>query len=516
MNVAMILSGGVGKRLGGNVPKQYLAIKGKMVIEYVVDAIKASKTIDKILVVAHEPYASMISHKLGVDVCLGGSERNITLKKGLDYVKTNYNCDNIMIFDAVRPLVTAELADEYMDRLSSFDMVLTAQKITDSLGCYDAHEIDRERYYLLQSPEAYRFENLYEYFDENSKLTEVAQQLPERLTKYLNFDFADNIKITYKYDLVLAEQLLGLYETRSKFDVKRLKEYLGKNYPVETDQWINELPQIIDCLKYKWQFDDYTINPNSHFGIIMRANSRRWGDVVVKLIPPFIGRFEGEVELYRRYANSGVMCPLYDSDATFCALLIKCGDPGDCADFNDENFVGLRRFFDRLNDSFIAYKDKGFNNYREILTDKSSIKACGKNAKVISDYVNLAIDLFDRYFECEDTYLLLGDAHKYNLIKDGGIFLAIDPIGYVAPKEIEFARFIGTALTENLDEAKNTLVKTVEFFEKYSDRDKLIAALIIDVAFRLHNTTFENDDDVLADKWIYVLGVIEEYTGGAI
>lgn len=33
MNVAMILSGGVGKRLGGNVPKQYLAIKGKMVIE---------------------------------------------------------------------------------------------------------------------------------------------------------------------------------------------------------------------------------------------------------------------------------------------------------------------------------------------------------------------------------------------------------------------------------------------------------------------------------------------------
>lgn len=513
MNVAMILSGGVGKRLGANIPKQYLTINGKMVVEYVINAIKSSKKIDKILVVAHSPYDQMLAKRFDVDVCLGGNERNITLKNGLDFIDKNYQCDKVMIFDAVRPLVTAELIDEYMQKLDDYDIVLTAQKITDSLGCYDMHEVRRERYYLLQSPEAYRFNALYQYFDSQSQLTEVAQQLPKSMRTYLNFNFSDNLKITYKHDLFIAEQLLGLQDVKSRFDVKRFKEYLGKNYPIETEQWINDLPQVIDYLKFKWKFDDYKVNPNSHFGLIIKANSRQWGEVIVKLIPPFIGRFDGELQIYKAYENSGLTCPLYDYDKTFCALLLKCGQPGDYADFCQSNIEGLRRFFDNLDTQLIVYSGDKYNNYQAILQCKLDSPAYGKNGEQINYYVEKANEVYAKVFSKEKTCLLLGDAHKYNLIKEGDKFVAIDPIGYVAPKEIEFARFIGTVFTEDMDNVENNLQSALEFFGKYSTKEKIVAAVFVDIVFRLHNTTFENDDDVLADKWLRILEIIKNTVG---
>ena len=142
---------------------------------------------------------------------------------------------------------------------------------------------------------------------------------------------------------------------------------------------------------------------------------------------------------------------------------------------------------------------------------KLNSQAVGKNGERINLYVKAANDLFVKAFAKATTYLLLGDAHKYNLIKDGKSFVAIDPIGYVAPKEIEFARFIGTVFTEDMENIENNLQRSLEFFEKYSTKDKIISALFIDVVFRLHNTTFENDDDVLANKWLKILKVIDKF-----
>lgn len=509
MNVALILSGGVGKRLGGNIPKQYLTIKGKMIIEYVIEAVSAASCIDKTVVVAHEPYAGMLKEKFDIDVCLGGEERNITLKNGLDFIHKNYNCAKIMIFDAVRPMVTPAFVNDYMKKLDSYDIVLTAQKITDSLGCYDMHEVRRERYYLLQSPEAYRFDNLYKYFDSKSTLTEVAQQLPASMRTYLNFDFSDNIKITFKHDLFIAEQLLGLNETKARFDVKRLREYLGKNYPVETEQWISDLPQIIEYLKFKWKFEDYSINPNAHFGIVIKADSTQWGKVVVKLIPPFIGRFEGELGLYEKYADTGLMCPLYDYDKSFCALLLKQAVPANYAEFTQENFGKITEFFDRLDKNLLPYNGEKYHDYGAILDGKKDMPALGLDyGKAIDEYVDKAITLYKKTFAKDKLYLLLGDAHKYNLIEDKDGYIAIDPIGYIAPKEIEYARYIGTVLTEDLDNAGENLQKAVGLFSKYSTQEKIIKALFIDVVFRLHNTTFENDDDILARKWLKVIDEI--------
>ena len=105
----------------------------------------------------------------------------------------------------------------------------------------------------------------------------------------------------------------------------------------------------------------------------------------------------------------------------------------------------------------------------------------------------------------------MGDAHKYNLLRDGDKFVAIDPIGYIAPKEFEIARFIGTILTENIDgNIAEYIQNLLDAFSSIADGSLLKAALFIDVVFRMHNTTFEDDDDILRNKWLKILAVMEE------
>jgi 2-C-methyl-D-erythritol 4-phosphate cytidylyltransferase len=208
MNIALIVSGGVGARFNNSLPKQYIYLKDKRIIAYTIDTLKNSYKIDKIIVATHKEYETLIKSEFDVDWTEAGQVRNQTIRKGLDYIKANYKCKKLIMLDAVRPFIKSELINKYINLLDTYQAVSTAKKITDSLGCYDMHQVDRERYYLLSSPEAFHFDIIYNYFDENSKLTEVIHQFPQDTTVYLNFDHFNNLKITFPEDLLLAKFLL--------------------------------------------------------------------------------------------------------------------------------------------------------------------------------------------------------------------------------------------------------------------------------------------------------------------
>lgn len=212
MNIITMLASGVGNRFGGEVPKQFTIIKGRMLIEYVIDAVLDSKKADKIIIAtdvsANEPILGDICKKNNIDMIQGSDTRNRSLQCVLDYIKETYNCKKLIVVDAVRPMITGELMDEYFDRLDNADTVVTAQKVTDSLGCYDMHQCDRERYYLMSSPEAFGFDYLYNHYDCESSLVEVTQQFPEDCRIDLYFGFRNNMKLTYPEDLALLEALI--------------------------------------------------------------------------------------------------------------------------------------------------------------------------------------------------------------------------------------------------------------------------------------------------------------------
>ncbi len=201
MNAALILSGGVGARFGASVPKQYVRIRRKRVIEYVIEAAKAAPSIDAVLVAGAEcPQLVALQKKHGFLTAPGGATRNETLLNGLTALH-QMGCERVVILDAVRPLVTGALIDEYIRILQAgADAVSTVQPITDSLGCLDCHEVDRSRYYLMQSPEGYALPLLMQHFDPASKLTEVAHQLPQGSRIHLYRDFPENPKLTYPWE----------------------------------------------------------------------------------------------------------------------------------------------------------------------------------------------------------------------------------------------------------------------------------------------------------------------------
>ena len=209
MNAALILSGGVGARFGANVPKQYVRIRRKMVIEYVIEAAMQAESIDVVMVAGADcPQLTALQKKHGFHRAPGGSVRNETLLNGLTALR-ELGCERVVILDAVRPLVTGALLDEYIRLLQEgWDAVSTVQPITDSLGCLDCHEVDRTRYYLMQSPEGYGLPKLLEYFDPNSPLTEVAHQLPADSRIYRYRDFPENPKLTYPWEKMSIAQAL--------------------------------------------------------------------------------------------------------------------------------------------------------------------------------------------------------------------------------------------------------------------------------------------------------------------
>ena len=60
MNIAVILAGGVGSRLGGSTPKQFFKVAGKMVIERTVAAFERNENIDEIAIVVHRSFVQTV------------------------------------------------------------------------------------------------------------------------------------------------------------------------------------------------------------------------------------------------------------------------------------------------------------------------------------------------------------------------------------------------------------------------------------------------------------------------
>lgn len=208
MNIGIILSGGIGNRFGGSIPKQYQTICGKEILSFSIDALKGSKLIDKIIITSQKQYIEKLSSCYDVTTIEGGDSRNKSLYNALQYIAKNYVCEKVIILEAARPMVTAEIVDDYLQRLDKADAVITGQKIVASLGCYYQHVVDREKYYLIEAPEAFRYPLLYENFDANSSITATNQQLPENAKIDINFSFLNNLKITYPQDIFYCEKIM--------------------------------------------------------------------------------------------------------------------------------------------------------------------------------------------------------------------------------------------------------------------------------------------------------------------
>ena len=216
-SIGIILAGGIGSRFGADCPKQYCKIFDKEMIWYTIDAFKRSKKLDDFIIVLDEAEMKKgrIAETYGVKTVQGGSTRNESLQNALDYIAANFpDCEKFIENNAACPMITPELIDEFLDLLDEYDYVNTAYKITDALGAYEGRIANREDFYLIQAPDAYRFPLLYKYFDKNSELCHPAHQLPLSTKECRYFGYDDNYKVTYPNDIKIVEFLMQAREEK--------------------------------------------------------------------------------------------------------------------------------------------------------------------------------------------------------------------------------------------------------------------------------------------------------------
>ena len=187
-NIAVILAGGIGARVGGNTPKQLLPLQdGKSILEHAVDAFEQSPHIDEICIVMHPDYIMHAEQMLLANawqkvrhIIPGGKERWESSVNAIRQVRSerlevkgketncqlpianNHNTANLLLHDAARPFVSQDIIARVCEALEGHEAVTVAIPSTDTV--YEmvdgkvARIPQRSTIMRAQTPQAFRLE----------------------------------------------------------------------------------------------------------------------------------------------------------------------------------------------------------------------------------------------------------------------------------------------------------------------------------------------------------------------
>lgn len=231
MTYGVILAGGIGSRMGGDKPKQYLTVKDKPIIIYTIEKFLVVPEFEKVIVLCPKQWVEHTKNliekhiapaKDRVAVIEGGSTRNETIMNAVKLIESegNLNEDTIIVtHDSVRPFVTHRIIEENIKAAEEFGACDTVVPATDTIvEAIDNTTIsnipDRSKMYQGQTPQSFKalkLKNMYESLTDEEKdiLTDAAKIFVikgEKVALVQGETF--NMKITYPYDLRVAKSLL--------------------------------------------------------------------------------------------------------------------------------------------------------------------------------------------------------------------------------------------------------------------------------------------------------------------
>jgi 2-C-methyl-D-erythritol 4-phosphate cytidylyltransferase len=296
MNVAVILAGGSGSRFGSRIPKQFMSLNGKLVYEYAIDAFYETKLFDKIIFVLDKQHLDIVKKNSKIShLVAGGKTRAESVNNALKYIKTLSNVKNIVFHDAARPFIVSDEIKQYIDALKKAPVVVTAQKITDAL-----FYAPRDKYKLIQTPEAFRYSFLKNNFNYNDNAIAIYEMLYPCKIKFIELSHP-NIKITYAKDLYLAEQLMKYQPV-----IKRIPEIANKRILVIGStggigsalcEYLKNLKADVTGMNKKW------INLNTdHLYLPNYLNDGKW-DCIIHAAGAYCNDKEGLLDNYDLIMN---------------------------------------------------------------------------------------------------------------------------------------------------------------------------------------------------------------------
>lgn len=244
MNVALILAGGVGNRLGAKIPKQFIEVLGKPVLAYTIEAFERHSEIDAVLVACVNPYMDYMwemKEKYGLSklkwVTEGGDTFQGSVLNGIRYLEDKIGREDIVLVHfGASPFITGDIISDCIrvckekgNAISTTDFYVLSgkKKSTESVAApenFSEEYIDRETIAVMNSPHAFRYGFIDDLYKEAIKTGVIDTVEPHTTTLmyamgkkiYFALGSQNNIKITRKEDLELFEGYVLEQQRKSK------------------------------------------------------------------------------------------------------------------------------------------------------------------------------------------------------------------------------------------------------------------------------------------------------------
>ena len=215
MAVALVVAAGRGERLGSEGPKAFVMLAGRPMIEWSLEALRGLPAVGRI-VVALPSGAPAPEGPVGVP---GGAQRSLSVRAALQAAGPGDRDEAVLVHDAARPLLSAELAGRVLDGLDGVDAAIAGTPVTDTTKQADSDRIvsrtlPREGLWAVQTPQVFRramLERALAVGDEQLATATDDASLVERIGGRVRIVPAprENLKVTTLLDLRLAELLLA-------------------------------------------------------------------------------------------------------------------------------------------------------------------------------------------------------------------------------------------------------------------------------------------------------------------
>lgn len=241
INIAVILAGGSGTRMGLGRPKQFLMMAGRTILEHSVSAFVDNESIAHVIIVSNVDFTADVEaivathHAAGEwakvrGVVGGGRERSDSSVNALRYIKDELAAKlgieaadedvNVLFHDAVRPLVDQRIIDDVCKALVTSEAVNVTLPVVDTIVRVEADRIagivDRSTLQRVQTPQGFRLGTIVEAYrralaDADFRATDdcgvVMRYVPEVPVGVVRGS-ENNLKLTYRDDIPLFEFLL--------------------------------------------------------------------------------------------------------------------------------------------------------------------------------------------------------------------------------------------------------------------------------------------------------------------
>ncbi len=213
----VIPAGGIGKRFGGDKPKQFFEIDGIPILQLTIQKFQVCDAIDFIVVVSHPDFVNETQNLIHNNqftkvksVVVGGEHRQDSVWNGIKEI-SKYSVNIILIHDAVRPFVSTKLIIDIVNATKEFDAAVPGIPPTDTIKFSDSNGFlmetpDRRLLYAVQTPQGFKTNLIVEAYEKafrdkfyGTDDASLVENL-ERKVKLIEGDYK-NIKITTKDDL---------------------------------------------------------------------------------------------------------------------------------------------------------------------------------------------------------------------------------------------------------------------------------------------------------------------------